>query len=270
MNEKKTKGLRKVLLMSVACALVGAISVGVTLAYLTAKTSTAVNSFKATQSLDGKVVEDFGGTAAGDNKFTYSYRPNETVEKKPKIDNDSPHEKEMFVGAKVQFYIKSAVNDSSNQEFKEVNYDTFKNFVTIDWNYELNGSTPKALPSAEEDTGKWYEVASSKANDKARYFIYSKHLDADDGDSGAGKEKAGVDTTSQIFNSATVTKDLKLDSTNGIKMLDSHVSAGTLTNTYNGFNYQIVITGYGVDNENSKTLATAANEIKGTDLMNIA
>ena len=265
MKEKKNYKAHKVLLVAVSCVLVSAISVSATLAYLTAKTQTKTNRFTATENLEGEVVEDFpNGTPDGsvEGKFNYQTRPNETVVKQPKIDNDSPHEKEMFVAAKVQFKIKSAADANSAQSFKEVTQAQFEQFVTVAWNIATGDA-----PTTEESTGKWYKITSSVSGDKASYFVYSKHLDADDQD-GTGLEKSGVDTTSQIFNSVTVKKGVNHDATNGIKLLDSHVSAGTLTNTYNGFEYQIIISGFGVDNENSKTLGTATGDLK--TLMGIA
>lgn len=263
MKEKKNFKARKVLLVAVSCVLVSAISVSATLAYLTAKTAPKTNKFTATENLKGEVVEDFPGTPDGtvDGKFNYQTRPNETVTKQPKIDNDSPHEKEMFVAAKVQFKIKSAASDSADQSFNEVTQAQFEQFVTVAWNIATGDA-----PTREESPGKWYKITSSVSDDKASYFVYSKHLDPDDQD-GTGFEKSGVDTTSQIFNSVTVKKGVNLDATNGIKLLDSHVSDGILTNTYNGFEYQIIISGFGVDNEGGKTLETATGNLK--ELMGI-
>ena len=265
MKEKKNYKVRKVLLVAVSCVLVSAISVSATLAYLTAKTAPKTNKFTATENLKGEVVENFpNGTPVGsvDGKFNYASRPNETVVKQPKIDNDSPHEKEMFVAAKVQFKIKSAADADSAQSFKEVTQAHFEQFVTVAWNIATGDA-----PVNEDDAGKWYKITSSDPDDKASYFVYSTHLDPDDQD-GTGLEMSGVDTTSQIFNSVTVKKEVNLDATNGIKLLDSHVTAGTLTNTYNGFEYQIIISGFGVDNEENETLSDGTNALK--TLMGIA
>jgi len=277
MKDRKFKGLHKVLLMSIAVVLVAALSVSATLAYLTAKTNQAVNTFKATESLKGEVVEDFPGTADGsvENQFNYSTRPNEVVTKAPRIDNDSPHEKEMYVGAKVEFIIMTT-SDGRNYTETPVDYATFSKFVKV---VGLPTNTTLPAEATGETAGVWTDVTPDLST--AKYYIYNKKLAKDDGDSGEAA-KSGTDTSANIFNTVQIDKKIQLDSTNGVNLTTDLVNKLKDTpNAGNGevafsatklkkFEYKIKITGYGTEAGDTVTFADAVTELKSNRLMSIA
>lgn len=242
MKEKKNKGARKVLLMAISVALVAAVSVSVTLAYLTATTGEKDNQFKASGSINGKVIEP-----AYDQEKADSYLPGVPVAKNPMIDNDSANDYEIYVGARLDFYIDL----NNNGSYEQVSYADFINFVDI-----TTLPTATSIPASED--GKWYDITPSTETN-SKYYLYNKVLAKNDGDSGANAN-AGNDTTTAIFDSVTVKKELNL-SASGVAITQEDVTAGTLSKTYNGFRYKITVTGYGVKNEVDVTASSAKDII---------
>lgn len=237
MKEKKNKGARKVLLMAISVALVAAVSVSATLAYLTAVTGEKDNVFKASGNISGKVIEP-----NYDQEKANNYLPGVPVPKNPMIDNDSPSDYEMYVGARLDFYIDLG-NDGS---YEQVTYADFIKFVDI-----------TGLTSFVSGYDHWVDVTSSITDNTAgsKYYFYAKVLAKNDGDNGANKD-TGDDTTPELFTSVTVKKELKLAST-GTAITQADVTAGDLTKTYNGFKYKIKVTGYGTKNEVDTTVDSA-------------
>lgn len=246
MKEKKNKGARKVLLVAVSAALVVAVSVSATLAYLTATTAVKDNVFKASGNIAGKVIEP-----NYDQEKANNYLPGVPVPKNPMIDNDSANDYEIYVGARLDFYIDLANNGS----YEQVTYDDFKKFVDIN---TLPSSKYGSLIGSEN--GLWYDITPSTGNTKgSKYYFYNKFLAKNDGDVGSNKDK-GDDTTPELFTTVTVKKELKLAST-GVAITQADVTAGDLTKTYNGFKYKITITGYGTKKELDTTAQSAKDVI---------
>lgn len=237
MKEKKNKGARKALIMVISVVLVAAVSVSATLAYLTAKTTEKDNEFKASGNISGKVIEpDYVESKAG------NYLPGVPVPKNPMIDNDSANDYEIYVGARLDFYIDL----DNNGSYEQVTYADFIKFVDI-----------TGLPTFTTGTGVWLDKTASITGNTAgsKYYFYAKVLQKNDGDSGAGLN-AGDDTTPELFTSVTVKKDLKLAS-DGVAITQADVTAGNLTKTYNGFKFKIKVTGYGTKNELDTTVDSA-------------
>lgn len=242
MKEKKNKGARKVLLMAISVVLVAAVSVSVTLAYLTSITAEKDNVFKASGSINGKVIEP-----NYDEEKAANYLPGVPVTKDPMIDNDSANDYEIYVGARLDFYIEL------NGIYQQVTYENFAKFVDIT-------GLPTSTSIAVAEDGKWYDITPSTGNDAgSKYYFYNKVLVKNDGDVGAYKD-AGDDTTAALFQSVTVKKELTLGS-GGAAMTNTDVANGDLTKTYNGFNYKIKITGYGTKNETDTTALSAKDLI---------
>lgn len=243
MKEKKNKGARKILLIAISVVLVAAVSVSATLAYLTAATEEKDNEFKASGSISGKVIEP-----NYDQDKANNYLPGVPVPKNPMIDNDSANDYEIYVGARLDFYIDLG-NDGT---YDQVSYADFIKFVDI-----TTLPTGTSLPATED--GVWYDITPSTGNTTgSKYYFYNKVLAKNDGDSGSN-ENAGADTTAELFTSVTVKKELTLSS-DGDAITQADVTAGTLNKTYNGFKYKIKVTGYGTKNE-VDTTASGAKDI---------
>lgn len=265
MKEKKNKGARKVLLMCTAAVLVAAISVGVTLAYLTAQTATKTNEFRTLGAIDAELQEtNYDGDPTGNT--AYSFTPGQTVPKNPTIDNNSPNDKEIYVGAKVTFYVyfdgvKTAVK-----------YSDFSKLVTVA-GLPTEPTAVANIPAADSySQGKWlYIKEDSTTSPYSRYYFYDKLLKKDGAASSA-------DVTAALFSSVTVDKDLHIV-TDG-KTTTTKMSAAILSNdydniiagTYDGFKYEIVINGYAVTNDHvgdiSGTSTTANTPANGYKFIN--
>lgn len=252
MKSTNNKSIRKFLLMSVAVVLVAAISVGATLAYLTAETDEKINSFTALNDIDGKVVENF------DNSFIHKFVPNKPISKDPMIDNNSENEAEIYVAAKLNFYIWCS-DSTETDKYEQVNYATFSKFVDIT-TLPTDAATTAATTNAGE-TEDWLYI---KEDGKSRYYLYNALLKKDDGDTAEGKVKAGDDTSAPIFSYVTVKKGVNTDPDNGEDFKKAALSANLdTTKIYKKFAFQISVTGYGVNKDEAATPSAALTKLKG-------
>jgi len=125
---------RKLGLTVGAVALVGALSVGGTLAFLTGTTNTATNVFTGDNNdLGGKIIEDF------DQESASHYLPGDVITKVPTLTNDSDSI-DAYAAVKVTCYVDGEAVDYA---------DFAKDYATVDFN-----------------TDDWTEVADG-------YFMYN-------------------------------------------------------------------------------------------------
>lgn len=174
MKQKKSKGLRKVFLMAVATALVIAISVSATLAYLTDSTDKRDNVFTGkTSNISGRIIEP-----SFEEEKTYFYSPGKTTNKDPEVENTSSTEN-IFTAIKLTFYIRvdtdGKTGTANTKEYIPVKYKTFKKYVTIAANGggEFNADT--TIGSGKP----WYQFNKndSDADDVyALYFAYESSV----------------------------------------------------------------------------------------------
>ena len=164
MKETKNKGARKALLMVVACVLAVAVSVGVTLAYLTAATNEKVNTFQAS-SPDIKPVL-YEPNYSSDTTWRY-HSPGDTVTKDPLVQNESPDDS-IYVGARVRFWLEFNNKTPTDSQFFEVDKTTFEKFVTFT-GWLGTGWSETSIPS---DT----QSANANYDSKAKYLIYGSEL----------------------------------------------------------------------------------------------
>lgn len=263
MKNKKNIKLRKTLLMMTAMVLVAAVSVGATLAYLTAQTGPVKNEFRSSSTISGKVIEP---AFVASNAL--KYKPNNDVPKDPRIDNDTSGKK-IYAGMKLEFFIyegELASSDPASSTRTAVSYDKFKAFVDLKNLPSLTSSLASSLTS--DGDGAWHYVNTD--SDGNLYFLYDKQLDPNDLDTGAGAN-AGGDTSNPIFTHVTVKKEVSLKSTEdgGVTITSGDVNAGTLNKSYNDFRFEIKITGYGVTVDECSTITAARTKLLGSDLMNI-
>ncbi|MBQ4397889.1 MAG: hypothetical protein II828_10240 [Clostridia bacterium] len=254
MEKKKSKSLRKTLLLVTASVLTAAISVGVTLSYLTAKSNTKENTFTpSTSTISGKVKEP-----KFDADKNYYFSPGDVIPKNPMVENTSS-EDSMFVGAKVRFYI-DPIGDGSHEV--QVSYETFSKFVTV---YQGTGGTG----STGFDTN-WTSIDSGITDTLAKAFKFSGTS------SGVAGEVKSGETTPAIFGSVTPSKNIYIPDSDGAgKTAVTTSNAGTndqlatigdnlSSYQFSGFKFRIKVDAFGVAKDAEVgTLSDAENFIKG-------
>ena len=286
MKNKKNKTMRKAMLMVIASVLVAAVSIGATLAYLTAVTEEKDNIFYASGGIDPKWVEpNF------DSEVALVYKPGDDVDKDPIVHNNTD-DLGIYVGAKVDFYIAFDGNT-----YTRVPYELFEEYVTIDWN--TTGYDTTNCPGAKwtEVTDDVTEIADTKTakntsdlvkSDNSTKYKWSKYylydleigkkksndsaIDDDTYESGFSEAvytASNTDASAPLF--TKVTPDAKImistdsDSTTATKLKKS---GPVVTDIYKNFDFKIIINGWGVSSANT-TKAAAQDEIKthlGSDI----
>lgn len=227
MNEKKNKSARKVLLVGIAAVLVAAISVGSTLAYLSAITTTATNTFTASGNIKGRVLEPAWTSSVSSDASEYI--PGRTYAKDPTVDNETS-DAAVYVGAKLVF--KVDVGDGAG--FTTVSYDAFTHFVTL---------------SVNPGTG-WTAVASTDAELPAdgatnKYYLYTPLL-TKDADSGATYTDGATDHTTPLFESVTPSKDINIKSDGGATISNVTANANLKSLVFKKFEFKILVYAHGV------------------------
>ncbi len=244
MKQKKSKGLRKVFLMAVATALVIAISVSATLAYLTDSTDKRDNVFTGkTSNISGRIIEpNFN------EENTYFYSPGKETTKDPEVENTSSTES-IFTAIKLTFWIRVDTNGKTGTantiSYVQVPYSVFKEYVTI-----KTGDVADTFNADEEVNGsakKWYQFNTTDEN--AKYFAYKTAV-------------AAHATTEPIFNSVKMSEFINipeeltgsktvLNSLNGANSITA--AAANLTEAlqfnqeFKCCDFKIKIEGYGID-----------------------
>ena len=251
MKEKRMKGsTRKVLLMGVAAVLVAAISVGATLAYLTAQTGSVTNTFKGSGGITAQFAEP---KYDGDGTFTIG-QPNT---KDPLIENTT-EDAAIYVGTRVSFWIST---DGTN--YSQVTPTTFYKYVDVQYNNvaatSYNTGTTGATWTKKTDDVK---NAGELSDHDCEYFVYNKVLLQKDSDpsytGGSGAYSATAyettkDNTAPLFTSVKVKAAVTLQAGGTSTVTSAAAAALTGTDdagpsgkTFEKFNYKIVLDGYGV------------------------
>ncbi len=241
MKNQKKKSLKTALLMGVAVVLVAALSVGISLAYLTANSSTKTNTFTASGGITGEVAEP-----SFDSSDDYTYYPGEEIDKDPLIQNTTA-DSSIYVGARLDFYI--SVNGGSYQQVK---YDVFSYYATIYYNTSVGFNTTN-----------WTDITSDVTGDTqgSKYFVYNTVLSSKSTTSVSSTySENGSDCTTPIFTSVVMSTNITLSSSGTASDLATS-SDGVASLTYKSLNFQIVVTGYGVKADSTVTSVNAAKTL---------
>lgn len=123
-NTKKSKKVLKVVTGVTSLALVGAISFGLTYAFLTATTNEKDNVFTA-GNVDIDVVEPKYDLAA-----SHTYAPGQNMDKDPSIDlvgtsNDA------YVSMRVRFKVATTQNADGTWNYKDISYTDFQKYASF-------------------------------------------------------------------------------------------------------------------------------------------
>ncbi len=280
MKEKKSKGLRKVFLMAVATALVIAISVSATLAFLTDSTQQRDNVFTgANAKLSGEIIEP-----RFEENDTYYFSPGKETPKDPMVHNTTTgtDAMAMYTGVKIEFLIQT---DEAVTPFVPVDYAVFKKYVALKGlNIDFTGSSNTTNAAEGTSTSnKWGYIGEK---DKALYLYYKKSIGADDGaePSSSNSYAPGTDTTEAIFTSVDMSEFIHIPKTtptvaggnDAATVVGSNYTAiqGAANNLnvdrqydqqFKVCNIQIKITGFGVEAASAGTdLSTAADSTEYT------
>ena len=223
MKKKNQKAL-KVFLVGVSVVLVTAISVGLTLAYLTTQTDPIKNDFTAKGDIAGRIAEP-NWTAANALKIA----PGKTLDKNPIVDNETG-DTYIWVGVRVEFVLD--VDGTP----KTVPYSTFSKYV------ELTGLTGTD----------WVEYTAADdglVNATYKYYFYTKVLDKDKDDTGDAKVE-NADSTTELFTKVTPKKEIVIDpdAATGTYVVNTSIPASPDFSEliFKKFDFQINIKGYGV------------------------
>lgn len=239
--KNKSKKSVKALLVCASVLLVAAISVSVTLAYLTASTDAIENNFTAKGDIEGRVEEP-----NWNEENAQKIAPGKKVEKNPVIDNETS-DTHIWVGARVEFTI-----DIGDTAKKTVDYDTFKKFV------DLEGYEPSNSYTSSE---KWYEYTGEEVSSAGattdpkklyKYYIYLTALDPDQDGTGRGDSDNNVnlsnkDVTKPLFTAVTPKVDIMIDPDSGTATNADLTSSAELSSlTFKKFDFDINVNGYGI------------------------
>lgn len=246
MSENKKKGLSRWLLMAVSMVLVVAISVGVTLAYLTAQTDIKTNNFIAdSDNLTGNIYEPAFDVATKTN-----LKPDDVINKDPMIQNETKAAK-MYAGLKVNFVIKGNF----------VSYDTFRKYV----GFYAGDTKPTPVTDGYTCTvnSGWTDVTDTALasatgyNSLAKYYVYGTELTAyGTKNPTANHGDNEGDTTAPLFNHVVINPYVNIDPENKTIAANAATSAYAIEtrNSSNQFDvafekldFKIILTGYGVD-----------------------
>ena len=225
----------RLLMMATAAVLVAAVSIGVTLAYLTATTPEKVNNFTAnTDALQGVLDEP---------KFTANktnVRPGDKYDKDPLVENLTTTDS-MWTGIKMTFKINGII----------VPYSTFKQYVAL-YSDSDPTATERYLDSGtdmgytDDFSSDWTNVTSNTTNSSgALYFVYNTKLTENDNNGVANHTETytnnGTDTTTPIFKHVYLNPNITVVSaTNGSPTIrsataDASAYLGTMQNLISHF-----------------------------------
>lgn len=261
MKKTTTKKSHKGLTVFVACVLAAAISVGATLAYLTAQTGKVTNTFTASGDLTGQIQEPGfpdGGTVA--------YTPGQTITKDPLIHNLSGFD--IYGAVRLDYYINFTGSD-----YVRVPYEIFHKYFSV--NYEGTISADWTEFTDKVTTKNAASGITNAGTEWSRYFFYENVIT--DGSSSTTSTKAsttyGNNATyfsKPVFTTVTPSGDILLGSKNNtsITAYETKLHYGTdgfKGKMYEKMNFKIIVTGFGVKKEASGR-DTAYNEIEA--LMN--
>lgn len=143
----KKHNFRKGLLAASALVLVAVISVGATLAYLTASTREVVNTFTAGEGIDIEIQEP---SYKGDKTYT----PGTTFDKDPEVKNTSTGDSPVYIVASLEYQIDGV----------SVSYATFTAAAN-----EKHATILKSDDTAGFNAG-WTQLTDTDANKD--YFVY--------------------------------------------------------------------------------------------------
>lgn len=255
--KNKNKTTHKILLMGIAAVLVATISIGATLAYLTASTTPANNTFSAAGDISGRTYEPSWNVANATN-----IAPGKTVEKDPRVDNETSN-MYIWVGSRLTFEI------DAGSGYKEVTYSVFAHFVDVKTDTKLISDTGGIGAN-------WVEYTSEVTKNTGRkYYFYNAALEPD---TDAVTETAltttkAADNTTPIFTTVTPKKEIVIDPS------ATAIDASTLTTTtdlsttkFKQFNFRITIDSYGTKaykESSSESGAVSSNDAKAEILIKL-
>lgn len=252
MKDNRNKDTRKTLLLLVSCALVVAISVGITMAYLTAKTNEKVNTFSASKGITGETLEPHYDSAS--NPYTI---PGKKVNKDPLIQNTTA-DANIVVGAKVSFYI------NIGNVYQQVTQEVFSHYVDIKTADTAGMNITGTLQSDNSITGlsnTWIPAARPTGDTQSTYLIYDKILKQQtDGTITSGNcnpdsvstyndaaSDGEADNTAPIFTSVTPKAELRIEKNGTGSTINGNEE---LANTiYRKFDYKIIVDAYAVKDD---------------------
>lgn len=255
MKKTTAKKTHKALIVFVACVLAAALSVGITLAYLTAQTEKVTNTFTASGDLSGEIQEP-GFPSSG----TVTYTPGEPVTKDPLVHNLSGFD--IYAAVRLDYYI-----NFTGTNYVRVPYDIFHKYFSVNYTgtdsanwTEFTGSvTTKNATSGIDNAGTAW----------SRYFFYETVL-ADGSSSGSATATTTYGSnaayfSNPVFTTVTPSGDILLGSTDNVAATAYETKLhygidGFKGKLYEKMNFKIVVTGFGVKKEASGR-NTAYNEI---------
>lgn len=166
-NTKKSKKVLKVVTGVTSLALVGAISFGLTYAYLTATTNQKDNVFTA-GNVDISVVEP-----TFSEEGTTKYAPGQNIAKDPAIDlavtsNDA------YVAMRVKFQVATGWDSTNNKwTYKNISYTEFQKYASL--KYVESGTITGDTPATNS---KWFmrnldiDASTSQARDTTEGLVF--------------------------------------------------------------------------------------------------
>jgi predicted ribosomally synthesized peptide with SipW-like signal peptide len=183
---------KRIVLAAAACALVVSTGIGGTMAYLTDKTDTKVNTFKVGK-VEIEVEEPTWDANKKDNsKYAQNLVPNQTVQKDPQVKNTGNNDAIVFM--KVTVPVKSGITFAGANGTKERASGNPEELFYL----QTKGTDEKTAADGNSFGSDWVELTSLEETDssdgtKTYVFGYDKKLAAgSDGKDGA--------STSALFN----------------------------------------------------------------------
>lgn len=167
--------MKKYLKLITGFALVAAISVGATLAYLQTTMDTKENKFISSQKINGE-LEEKNWEDAGDigEDGTWDYLPNEVHGKDPKI-SITPDSVDAYIAMKVDFI---------DEKGEKISYEDFSE------KYAKLSSGEGAYAEANPDFSRAWKDLSTQANlGPSKFFVFNEML----------SNKLGHDTTTETL-----------------------------------------------------------------------
>lgn len=260
MKKTTAKKAHKGLIVFVACVLAAALSVGITLAYLTAQTTKVTNTFTASGDISGNIQEP-GFPSSG----TVTYTPGDVVDKDPLVQNTS--NVPMYVAVRLDYYISF----TSAGTYYRVPYTLFENY------FGVNYANTTSSGNWEEITGSITSKASTPAAISAagakwsRYYFYKTQLTANNTSTAQTATTDYANNVSlgyfsqPVFTTVTPSGDILLGSTTNATnttyegKLYYNKTSGSPNykgKKYPKMDFKIIITGFGTDVEDAGSAKT--------------
>lgn len=246
--ENRTKKLVKVGATITSLALVGAVSIGLTTAYLNASTVEKTNTFSSSANVITTLTEPSWG-----DRETKSYKPGDTVDKDPQV-NIAPHSENAYLAATVEFKLQNWKGEGEIA----LTYGQFKTLATI---YGVDKNDFTTYDDGAD--GKWVLGEGVSLNDSDEkvtlYYVNGgTGTDADD-----LKVMAPTNITDSIFEKVEFKDTTEFESAlKTIYRSDTSYDGKTVKIKDKYPNITIEVKSYAVQADNLD-LATAKSELNG-------